>query len=156
MIPTQVVYGLNILLLYSTNSNNNLLFDEFPNIVKSFQVYLSHIYPPRNTIHHEHLKTITLIIRNFCISTSYLQLILKTELFNTLVDIYNKNIDRECSRNIVDIMTGLVKVGWDCRVIVKQIIEGIDSEAIEDVQIGVDLIRGLVNEREESLEEVVV
>ena len=42
-------------------------------------------------------------------------------------------------------MTGLVKVGWDCRVIINQIVDGMVNDSIEDVEIGVDLIRGLVD-----------
>ena len=34
-IPDEVVYALNILLIYSTNSNNHLLLDEFQNIVRT-------------------------------------------------------------------------------------------------------------------------
>lgn len=53
-------------------------------------------------------------------------------------------------------MNGLVKVGWDCRVIINQIIDGIANDSIEDVEIGIDLIRGLVDEREETLEEIII
>ena len=106
------------------------------------------IYPPRNIIHTEHLRTITLIVRNFCVSTTYLQCILKTELFSTLVDLYNRSVDKECSRNVVDIMSGLVKVGWNCEVIVRQISDGIINDNMEDIEVGVDLIKGLVDERE--------
>lgn len=31
------------------------------------------------------------------------------------VTLFNNGVDIECSQNIIDIMTGLVKVGWDCR-----------------------------------------
>jgi hypothetical protein len=58
---------------------------------------------------------------------------------------YNNAFDKECSRNIVDIMTGLVRVGWDCNEIVRQIQEGLDNDNTEEIEIGVDLIRGLVD-----------
>lgn len=64
-----------------------------------------------------------------------------------MVLIYNENIDKECSKNVVETMTGLVKVGWDCKVIVNQIAEGIANDNNEDIEIGVDMIRGLVDER---------
>lgn len=72
------------------------------------------------------------------------------------MDIYNKSVDKECSKNVVEIMTGLVKVGWDCKVIISQIADGIVADNVEDVEIGVDLIRGLVDEREETLEDIVI
>ena len=40
--------------------------------------------------------------------------------------------------------------------IVEQIVEGVTNDDLDEVEIGVDLIRGLVDEREETLEEIVV
>jgi hypothetical protein len=41
---------------------------------------------------------------------------------------FNKGIDSECSKNIVDIMTGLVKVGWDC----ERIFKGLDEALLNN------------------------
>lgn len=38
-----------------------------------------------------------------------------TEIFDLFVRIFNEGLDKECSKNVIDIMTGLVKVGWDCQ-----------------------------------------
>lgn len=40
--------------------------------------------------------------------------ILSTPIFQLFVKIFNTRMDAECCKNIIDIMTGLVKVGWDC------------------------------------------
>ena len=50
-----------------------------------------------------------------------LKSILGTPLFSLFVTVFNRRMDPECSKNIVDIMTGLVKVGWDCEEIIQEI-----------------------------------
>ncbi len=47
-----------------------------------------------------------------------LKFILGTELFEFFVRVFNEGFDEEASANVVDIMTGLVKVGWDASTIV--------------------------------------
>mgnify|MGYP000980942091 CR=1 FL=1 len=56
----------------------------------------------------------------------------------------------------MDIMTGLVKVGWDCNEIVRQMREGLETENIEDIEMGIDMIRGLIVERDENVGGVIV
>mgnify|MGYP000998598383 FL=1 len=53
-------------------------------------------------------------------------------------------------------MTGLVKVGWDCNEIVRQMREGLETENIEDIEMGIDMIRGLIVERDENVGGVIV
>lgn len=53
-------------------------------------------------------------------------------------------------------MTGLVKVGWDCNEIIRQIREGLDNENHEDIEMGVDMIRGLIEEQDENVGGTVV
>lgn len=50
-----------------------------------------------------------------------LKYMLGTPIFQLLVNMFNIGFDNECSKNIVDIMNGLVKVGWDCNQILKEI-----------------------------------
>jgi hypothetical protein len=117
-------------------------------MIEAINSYTTTINPPKNTGHMEELRTITVIVRNFTLNTSYLQVLLKSSLFPTLVKMYNSALDKECSRNIVDIMTGLVKVGWDCNEIVRQLREGLESDSPEDIDVAVDMIRGLIDEQD--------
>ena len=53
---------------------------------------------------------------------------LGTVVFQLFVNMFNIGFDNECSKNIVDIMNGLVKVGWDC----SQILKEINTSILED------------------------
>jgi len=48
-------------------------------------------------------------------------------------------------------MNGLVKVGWDCHRILSDISNGILEDKIEEVEASVELLRGLIDERDETL-----
>lgn len=48
-------------------------------------------------------------------------------------------------------MNGLVKVGWDCNQILKDINNAILDDKYEDVESSVELLRGLIDERDETL-----
>ena len=50
-----------------------------------------------------------------------LKFMLGSQIFQLFVTMYNIGFDSECSKNIVDIMNGLVKVGWDCHAILVDI-----------------------------------
>jgi hypothetical protein len=70
----------------------------------------------------ENFRTVLTIWRNFTMSPINLKFILGksffyqgTEIFDLFVRIFNEGLDKECSKNVIDIMTGLVKVGWDCQ-----------------------------------------
>lgn len=94
-IRTEVFFALNMLLLYSSHSIScQLIFDEFPNIAEALHSYMVTISPPKNFGHFEELRTITVIVRNFTLNTSYLQMLLKSSLFGTLVKMYNTALDR--------------------------------------------------------------
>lgn len=53
-------------------------------------------------------------------------------------------------------MTGLVKVGWDCNEIIRQIREGLENDNTEDIDMGVDMIRGLIDEQDENVGGIIV
>ena len=80
-----------------------------------------------------------------------LKFILGTPIFSLFVTIFNRRFDLECSKNIVDIMTGLVKVGWDCNEIINEIEEAVLDDRCEDIENSIDLLRGLIDEREENM-----
>ncbi len=59
-----------------------------------------------------------------------LKFILGTSIFQLFVNVFNSGLDQECSKNIVDIMTGLVKVGWDCERIIFELNDAILDDNI--------------------------
>lgn len=63
-----------------------------------------------------------------------LKFMLGTSVFQLLVSMFNTGFDNECSKNIVDIMNGLVKVGWDCAQILKDINSAILDDRLDDVE----------------------
>jgi len=48
-------------------------------------------------------------------------------------------------------MNGLVKVGWDCNQILKDINSAILDDKYEDVEGSIELLRGLIDERDENV-----
>jgi hypothetical protein len=77
-----------------------------------------------------------------------LKYILSTPIFQLFVKIFNTRLDSECSKNIVDIMTGLVKVGWDCNEILNEIEEAVLDDRTDEVENALDLLRGLMDEKD--------
>lgn len=51
-----------------------------------------------------------------------------TDIFELFVKIFNEGMDKECSKNIIDIMNGLVKVGWDCQRILTNLEQAVMDE----------------------------
>jgi hypothetical protein len=80
-----------------------------------------------------------------------LKFILGTQIFQLFVSMFNTAFDPECSKNVVDIMNGLVKVGWDCNQILSDIGNAILDEKLEEVEASVELLRGLIDERDETM-----
>jgi hypothetical protein len=77
-----------------------------------------------------------------------LKFMLGTSVFQLFVSMFNTGFDHECSKNIVDVMNGLVKVGWDCSQILREINTAILDDRLEDVEGSVELLRGLIDERD--------
>lgn len=48
-------------------------------------------------------------------------------------------------------MNGLVKVGWDCTQIFKNISSALLEDKFEDVEGSIELLRGLIDEKDENL-----
>lgn len=143
-----VVYSLNLLTLFSVNSHHPFLFENYEKIFSALSNYTHSIYPPRGERELEDLRTITLIFRNLTMNPVNLKFMLGTQIFQLFVSMYNLSFDSECSKNIVDIMNGLVKVGWDCNSILVDINSSILEDKIEEVEGSVELLRGLIDERE--------
>ncbi len=141
----EVVYSLNMLILYSVNNHHPFLFENHEKIFSALANYLHSIYPPRQGQDLEDVRTITLILRNLTMNPINLKFMLGTSVFQLLVAMFNTGFDSECSKNIVDIMNGLVKVGWDCSQILKDINSAILDDRLEDVEGSVELLRGLID-----------
>lgn len=133
MSRKDVIYSLNMLLLYSVNNHHPFLFENHEKIFTALSNYTHSIYPPKNTQQYEDLRTITLIFRNLTMNPINLKFMLGTSIFQLLVSMFNTSFDEECSKNIIDIMNGLVKVGWDCNQILKDINSAILDEKYENV-----------------------
>ena len=147
----EAIYSLNMLLLYSVNSHQPFLLENNEKIFHAISSYAHSLYPPQNEENKEHLRTIICIFRNLTMNAINLKFILGTPIFALFVQIFNQRLDSECSKNIVDIMTGLVKVGWDCGEIISEIEEAVLEDRCEDVENSIDLLRGLIDEREENM-----
>ena len=48
-------------------------------------------------------------------------------------------------------MIGLVKVGWDCNEILNELEESVLDDRLDEIENSVDLLRGLVDEKEENM-----
>ena len=142
------VYSLNMLLLHSVNAHPPFLFENHDKIFTALSHYAQRNYPPANPTQLEDLRTITLIFRNFTMNPLNLKHMLGSSVFALLVTMFNAGADQECSKNIVDVMHGLVKVGWDCQRILDDMHAALLDERIEDVEGSVELLRGLIDERD--------
>lgn len=112
------IYSLNMLLLYSMNSQFPFLLENNEKIFQALSSYTQSLYPPKTEEQKEHLRTVIAIFRNLTMSPINLKYILGTSIFNLFVKIFNTRLDPECSKNIINIMIGLVKVGWNCNEII--------------------------------------
>lgn len=121
MSRRDVVYSLNMLVLYSVNTHHPFLFENHEKIFTALSNYATTLYPPKTDQELEDLRTITLIFRNLTLNPINLKFILGSSIFQLFVTMFNIGFDPECSKNIVDIMYGLVKVGWDCQQILQEI-----------------------------------
>lgn len=128
------IYSLNMLLLYSVNSHMPFLLENNEKIFHAISSYAHALYPPQNEEQKEHLRTVIAIFRNLTMNPINLKFILGTPIFGLFVTIFNRRLDSECSKNIVDIMTGLVKVGWDCSEIIREIEEAVLDDRAEDCE----------------------
>ena len=134
-----------MLTLYSVNNHPSFLFENHEKIFTNLSNFMHGIYPHKNEQDLEDLRTVTLIFRNLTMNPVNLKFILGTPIFQTFVAMFNSGYDHECSKNIIDIMNGLVKVGWDCAQILREINEAILDDKLEDVEGGVELLRGLID-----------
>lgn len=81
MDKRDVVYSLNMLLLYSINTHFPFLFETNEKIFSVLCAFTQSIYPPKNEDQMEHLRMVTTIFRNFTMSPINLKFILGTFWF---------------------------------------------------------------------------
>lgn len=79
-IKEEVIYGINILTLFSVNTEAPFLFGQYPYVIEAINGYLNKIYPPKDIFALECLRNITLALRNLLINHKNLQSILESDL----------------------------------------------------------------------------
>lgn len=57
---------------------------------------------------------------------------------------------------MVDIFSSLTNIGWDCTRLINHIEEYLEKDSLEDLETGIDLLKTLVEEKEEICEELVI
>jgi hypothetical protein len=155
-VKEEVNFAINTLMLYSVNTEAPFLFMQYPNVIESIYNFVKWINPPKNREDLETLRSTLLAIRNLAIDYRNLQAIQESGLSNLLREMYEARIDREVNRSIVDIFSSLTNIGWDCSKAVEQIETLLERDSIEDLETGVDLLKTLVEEKEEICEDIIV
>lgn len=113
----EITYGINMFLLFSMNTEAPFLFSQYPNVLQSVASFIEHHYPAKTIMELEHLRTLTLSIRNLLVNHKNLQPFLQSPLVDVLGKIFQNHLkeDQELIRNITDIFSSLSRIGWDCR-----------------------------------------
>lgn len=88
-----VVYSLNMLILYSVNTHHPFLFENHEKIFTALSNYTQALYPPKNDQDLEDLRTITLIFRNLTLNPINLKYILGSSIFQMFVTMFNTGFD---------------------------------------------------------------
>ncbi len=94
-------------------------------------------------------------LRNLLINHKNTQAVLESDLVEVLFKLFEDNNDRELSRNMTEIFSSLTRVGLDCKELFGIIEQFLERETYEDIETGIDLLRALVEQKEEACEQVV-
>lgn len=54
-------------------------------------------------------------IRNLALNIKNLSPLIDCQISRILLKILNEKVDKELTRNVVDIFSSMTRVGWDCR-----------------------------------------
>ena len=76
----EITYAINMLLLFSMNTEAPFLFNQYPNVLESVAHFLERIYPAKNILDLEYIRTVTIAIRNLLINHKNLQPFLESPL----------------------------------------------------------------------------
>jgi hypothetical protein len=112
-LKEEVVYAINTLLLFSVNTEAPFLFSQYPYAIESIHSYLSKNYPPKDIFSLECIRTLTNALRNLLMNHKNLQAVLESDLLEILFRMFEEKVDREITRNVIDIFSSLTRVGLD-------------------------------------------
>jgi hypothetical protein len=93
MSRKDIIYSLNMLVLYSVNNHHPFLFENHEKVYTALSNYTHSIYPPKTEQDKEDLRTSTLIFRNLTMNPINLKFILGTSIFQLFVTMFNTGFD---------------------------------------------------------------
>jgi hypothetical protein len=73
-----------------------------------------------------------------------LQAVLESDLLELLIRVFEEHLDKEMTRNIIDIFSSLTRVGLDFNELFAVIEQYLERETYEDIETGIDLLRSLI------------
>jgi hypothetical protein len=109
----EAVYAINTLLLFSVNTEAPFLFSQYPFVIEAFHSYFAKNYPPQDFFALECLRTLTLALRNLLMNHKNLHAVLDSDLMELLFRTFDDRVDKELTRNVIDILCSLTRVGLD-------------------------------------------
>jgi hypothetical protein len=149
------VFSLNTLLLYSMNTHVQFKFEQYPTILDALATCVRKMLPCKSAVHLESLRMVTLLVRNLSMNVCNLQPLLTSKLFELLFELFQSGHDRECTKNILDFMAFLLKIGWDPKPAIARIYLLLNSDRMEEVEIALDFLRVLSDDNHPSVEGII-
>lgn len=151
----ELVFSLNTLLLYSVNTHVQFKFEQYPTILEALSVRARKLVPCQSAFALESMRMVTIIIRNLAMNPANLQPLLGSKLFEVLLELFQNGHDRECTKNIMDLMACLLKVSWDPKPAIAKVYLLLNSDRTEEVEIAVDFVRALTDDNHPSVEGII-
>lgn len=143
-LKEEAIYALNTLLLFSVNTEAPFLFSQYPFVIEAIHTYFATNYPPKDLFALEALRTLTNALRNLLMNHRNLQAVLESDLLELLIRVFEEHLDKEMTRNIIDIFSSLTRVGLDFNELFAVIEQYLERETYEDIETGIDLLRSLI------------
>lgn len=76
-----------------------------------------------------------------------LHAVLDSDLMEILFKIFEEKGDKEITRNVIDILCSLTRVGLDLDQLFMVIEQYLERQTYEDIETGIDLLRALVEQK---------
>ena len=143
-LDEEVIYAINMLTMFSVNTEAPFLFYQYPNMLDSLTSFMEKKYPPKYISDLEYIRNLTLAIRNLCINYKNLSPLMESPIMKIMMRMFEDREDRELVKNITEIFSSMTKVGWDCQRVVNMIEYYIEKDHMEDIETGIELIRSLI------------
>jgi hypothetical protein len=152
----EVTYALNMLTLYSVNTHTPFTFEQYPAFVDLLSNYLESLLPEAasavSLLKLDRLRSTLLVVRNLALTSANQGVLLKSGLMGQLQGVFVSDLDRECSRLVLDTLASLAKVGWTAsRDSLKRVLALLDSDSKEELLSCLEIIHVSIDEKEEGL-----